>query len=461
MTTGALKPAPALPARPSRGGRAGAGRLINSLPRGGTLPEEDFDRRHRVILGLLWAHIPGLFIFAVARGYDVGHTFLELAIVAAFALVATLTWRREKRRLSATLTSLGLLTCSALLVHFWSGVIEAHFHFFVMIVLLTLYEDWVPFLMAALYVLLHHGIGGAVDPGSVFNHAAAIENPWRWAGIHALFVTGAGAAGVVAWRQQERMRADLVQANDALKRATIELEAHAGDLGRSNRELETFAYVASHDLQEPLRTVGGFAQLLGQRYEGKLDAEADEFIGYISEGATRMQTMINELLLYSRVGRTAVPHDPVDLRELAEHVEASLATQIDESGGTVEIGQLPTVTGDSSELARMLQNLISNGLKFHKPGEPPRVAVDAERVNGEWQIAVADDGIGIPPAQGERIFGMFQRLHGRGEYEGTGLGLALCRKIAEHHGGRIWVESNGEGGARFVVALPSESEAAR
>lgn len=447
MATDALQPPQALPARPARGLRASMDRFRDSLPRGNTLPADEFDRRHRVILGLLWVHVPGLFVFAVARGYGVRHSLLEVVIIAAFAALAKLAWRRGRRRVSATLTSVGLLSCSALLVHFWGGVIEAHFHFFVMIVLLTLYEDWVPFLTAALYVLLHHGIGGVIAPGSVYNHSDAIEHPWRWAGIHALFVTAAGAAGVVAWRQQERMRADLREANDAL--------------GRSNRELETFAYVASHDLQEPLRTVGGFAQLLNQRYEGKLDPEADEFIGYITEGAARMQSMINDLLVYSRVGRSELPHDRVDLRALAERVEGSLATRIEETGGSVTIGVLPTVTGDSSELARLLQNLISNGLKFHGPGAPPRVEVNAERVDGEWQIAVVDHGIGIPPAQAERVFGMFQRLHARGEYEGTGIGLAVCRKIAERHGGRVWVESNGRGGSRFVVALPAEAEEAR
>ena len=180
--------------------------LRQMLPRGRTLPEDVWRRRHRAMLALLYAQAVGLTIFALSRGYGIGHSLLEGGIVAAFAVAAGL--KPKWRRASAVLVSIGLLTCSALLVHLWGGAIEAHFHFFVMIAILVLYEDWLPFLLAAGYVVLHHGLTGALAPNSVYNHAAAQQDPWKWAGIHALFVTGAGVASVVSWRLNEDVRAE-------------------------------------------------------------------------------------------------------------------------------------------------------------------------------------------------------------------------------------------------------------
>ena len=185
-------------------------RVRNALPEGRTLPDRVWQRRHRALLTLLWLHSVALTIFALAQGYGVVHSFQEGAIVAATATAATLAGSRK--RMAATLVSLGLITSSAVLVHIWGGVIEAHFHFFVMIVLLSLYEDWLPFLVAAAYVVLHHGLAGALDPHSVYNHADAVAHPWKWAAIHGLFVTGAGIGAVVAWRLNEEVRAETEQA---------------------------------------------------------------------------------------------------------------------------------------------------------------------------------------------------------------------------------------------------------
>jgi PAS domain S-box-containing protein len=237
------------------------------------------------------------------------------------------------------------------------------------------------------------------------------------------------------------------------RRQAEELERRAADLERSNAELEEFAYIASHDLSEPLRTVSGFVQLLGDRYRGRLDAEADEFIDYAVSGVDRMRRLIEDLLRYSRAGRAETALEPVDLGAVAAAARSALTGAIAESGATVEIDPLPEVFGDARQLEQLLQNLLANALKFHRPGVPPHVAVSAERTGATWTLRVRDDGIGITAGDDERIFGMFKRLHGRDEYEGTGIGLAIARKIAERHGGRIWHEPAPGGGSVFCVDL--------
>jgi light-regulated signal transduction histidine kinase (bacteriophytochrome) len=248
------------------------------------------------------------------------------------------------------------------------------------------------------------------------------------------------------------MRRRIVAELEALRVAQAELQ-------RSNAELEQFAYVASHDLQEPLRKVASFCQLLQQRYGGQLDERADQYIGFAVDGARRMQDLINDLLAFSRVGRVGRPHAPVDCNALLERARADLATAIEESGAEVESGPLPTVEGDASLLRLVFQNLLGNAIKFR--GEAaPRVRVDAERDDGQWRFSVGDNGIGIDPEYAERIFVIFQRLHPRSTYEGTGIGLAMCRKIVEYHGGRMWLDtSDGDSGSRFCFTLPADDPA--
>jgi PAS domain S-box-containing protein len=237
------------------------------------------------------------------------------------------------------------------------------------------------------------------------------------------------------------------------KRAEEELACRAEELTRSNAELQQFAYVASHDLQEPLRMVASFTQLLAQRYQGKLGADADEFIGYAVGGARRMQVLVNDLLEYSRVGTRGKEFSPVDCEKLLETVLVSLQKTLEESDGQVTHDPLPAVLGDETQLGQVLLNLVGNALKFHG-SEPPRVHVSAQEVNGEWRFSVRDNGIGIDPQQAERIFLLFQRLHTRAEYPGTGMGLAIAKKIVERHGGRIWVESAPGKGSTFYFSLP-------
>jgi light-regulated signal transduction histidine kinase (bacteriophytochrome) len=239
---------------------------------------------------------------------------------------------------------------------------------------------------------------------------------------------------------------------DERRRAEHRMAQYADDLVRSNAELEQFAYVASHDLQEPLRMVASFTQLLARRYRGKLDKDADEFIGFAVEGATRMQTLINDLLAYSRVGTRGKPLAPTDCGAVVKMALANLARTVEESGATVAYGSLPSVWADEVQLTQLFQNLIANAIKF-KGIAPPEIHISAAKQDSQWLFAVRDNGIGIPPEQRERIFSVFQRLHHRAEYPGTGIGLAICKKIVERHGGRIWVESQPGHGATFYFSL--------
>jgi PAS domain S-box-containing protein len=235
----------------------------------------------------------------------------------------------------------------------------------------------------------------------------------------------------------------------ALREAQRGLVERARELERSNAELAEFAYVASHDLSEPLRTITSYLQLLRRRYAEALPADADAYVQRGIDSAERLRALIEDLLAYSRVGRNERPPEPVDLEALVAGIAASLTADIDWD-------RLPTVPGDGRQLTQLLQNLISNGVKFVAPGAEPRVHVSAEALDGEWRIAVDDNGIGIEPDQTERIFGMFQRLHSRDAFPGTGIGLAIARKVVEGHGGRIWAEPRPEGGTRMAFTLPRE-----
>jgi PAS domain S-box-containing protein len=241
-------------------------------------------------------------------------------------------------------------------------------------------------------------------------------------------------------------------------RAKEELERTADELRRSNGDLEQFAYIASHDLQEPLRMVASYTQLLERRYAAQLDDTAREFIGYAVDGAKRMQQFITGLLRYSRVATDPRVLDVVNLQEAFDVAIANLRIAIQESGATVEARAMPVVQGDPRQLGQLFQNLIGNALKFRKPGVAPRVDVWAEREGDFWRVSVRDNGIGLDPRFSERVFIIFQRLHTREEYEGTGLGLAICKKIVERHGGRIWVESKEGEGATFFFTLPAAAE---
>ncbi len=239
----------------------------------------------------------------------------------------------------------------------------------------------------------------------------------------------------------------------SLKQAEKELKQKMIDLERSNSDLERFAYVASHDLQEPLRMVASYVKLLDRRYKDKLDQDAQDYIGFAAEGATRMQQMINDLLAYSRVGTKGKPLEPTDLEAVLSRAMRNLDVAIKENDAIVTHASLPTVLADDVQMIQLFQNLIGNALKF-KSDKQPRVHVSAELKGNEWQISVHDNGIGIAPQYFERIFIIFQRLHTRTDYPGSGIGLAICKKIIERHGGRIWVESTPGEGSTFYFTIP-------
>ncbi|HEY1626558.1 MAG TPA: ATP-binding protein [Streptosporangiaceae bacterium] len=254
-----------------------------------------------------------------------------------------------------------------------------------------------------------------------------------------------------------RMRERILRALEEARRANIVLQEHAEELERSNAELEQFAYVASHDLQEPLRKVAGFTQLLQRRYGGQLDARADQYIGFAVDGAQRMQALINDLLQYSRVGRSG--REPALISSDAALTQArnNLAGAMEETGATVQAGHLPLVLGELPLLAAVFQNLLSNSLKFNG-GKPPRIVITVTRDEPFWQFSFSDNGIGIEPEYAERIFVIFQRLHDRSSYPGTGIGLAMTRKIIEYFGGKIWLDPDYPEGTRFLFTLPMPAE---
>ena len=287
-------------------------------------------------------------------------------------------------------------------------------------------------------------------PAAIGGYESSFRVLWPDGSMHDLSARGKAVPGTdqvrtrmtgVIWDVTERKRAE-----ERLARLLTELE-------RSNKELELFAYVASHDLQEPLRMISSYTQLLERRYSARLDDDAREFIGYAVDGATRMQRLINDLLEFSRVSTRGKPLEKTDVAEILGNVRANLSVAIEESGALVTNDFMPVVTADAGQLGQLLQNLVGNGIKFRN-GTRPHVHVRAVETPHDWEISVRDDGIGIEKQYFDRIFVIFQRLHTKGDYPGTGIGLALCKRIVERHGGRIWVESEPNEGSTFSFTIP-------
>jgi signal transduction histidine kinase len=258
----------------------------------------------------------------------------------------------------------------------------------------------------------------------------------------------------------EGMRLRLLGELEFSDRARRLLDEQATDLHRSNAELEQFAYVASHDLQEPLRKVASFCQLLQRRYAGRLDERADQYIAFAVDGANRMQTLINDLLMFSRVGRAHVEYTTVDLEQIFTSVTESLSIILEEAGAQITHDPLPRLVGDATQLGMLVQNLVSNAVKFRDPQRPPRIAVTARQDGDLWRFAVADNGIGIGAEYAERVFVIFQRLHTKEAYPGNGIGLAMCKKIVELHGGEISLDTRYSPGTRFEFSLSATGPSA-
>jgi signal transduction histidine kinase len=257
------------------------------------------------------------------------------------------------------------------------------------------------------------------------------------------------------YRSRIKLIDELQDSLAELKHTREELEQKSQDLVRSNIDLQQFAYTASHDLQAPLRGVEGFVNLFSRRYKGKLDTKADEFIEFIIDGVKRMQGLIKDLLEYSQIGAKEIHWKPMESELAVTQALANLKTAIEESSAIVTYETLPRIIGDSSQMSSLFQNLIGNAIKYRKE-EPPKIHISAERKGDKWLFSVNDNGIGIDLNNSARIFVVFQRLHTREEYEGTGIGLAICKRIVERHKGDIWIESEIGKGSTFYFTIPDQ-----
>ncbi|MFF3957741.1 ATP-binding protein [Streptomyces sp. NPDC001890] len=310
--------------------------------------------------------------------------------------------------------------------------------------------------VVALGLLLHRMVGRPLN-----RLAAASDTVRSGAFGNRIEVGGPSDVRAVAAAVEDMRRRIVGELAESREREQL-LAEQAQELRRSNAELEQFAYVASHDLQEPLRKVASFCRLLEKRAAASLDDRARQYIDYAVDGATRMQVLIDDLLAFSRVGRVHDKWKPVGLDRTLDRALADLALVIEESGATVvRESPLPEVTGDATALSMVWQNLIGNAVKFRRPDVPCRITVECVREGEDWHLCVSDNGIGIAPESAQKVFVIFQRLHGRDEYEGTGIGLALCRKIVEFHGGRIWLDEETSEGTRIRFTLPVAAPPAR
>jgi signal transduction histidine kinase len=292
----------------------------------------------------------------------------------------------------------------------------------------------------------------AVPTTTLYDPAGGVGRWLTWGILGLLVVVMFG--GVVLILRLVETGSRLTGANDSLESANRDLE-------RSNADLEQFAYVASHDLSSPLRSVSSFSRMLSKRHAGRLDPEADRWIGFIEDGVDRLQRIIDDLLRYSRVNQAELHPEPVELDDVAEEVELALARVLEERGAEVTADPLPTVLAERTHVSQVLQNLIVNATTYVAPGVTPKVHLSAEREGAMWRVAVTDNGIGVEPEHVERIFKMFQRLHDQRDHPGSGIGLAISKRIVERNGGRMEVEAHPEGGSTFSFTVPAATPAVR
>lgn len=390
--------------------------------------------------------------------------FILGGIIAALPIFLVLT--RPGSVVTRHVVAIGQMLTSALLIHLTGGRIETHFHVFGSLAFLAFYRDWRVIMTATTIVALDHGLRGIYWPESVYG-VSAIQS-WRflehtaWVVFEDAFLCFSIRDSIGEMKAIANRQAQLEETNKHIERKVIkrtaELAEKIKELARSNADLEQFAYAASHDLQEPLRKITSFTQLLSKRYRSRLDADADRFIQHAVDGASRMAAMIQSLLQYSRVGNGQDLLEQTDIGALLKQVLADLDLRIRESSAIVTHDDpMPIILANPLQMILVLQNLIANALKF-RGKKPPRIHVAAKQTEGEWIFSVQDNGIGIDPKQANQLFTMFKRLHSGSEYPGTGIGLAICKKIVERHGGRIWIKSQPERGATFFFSVPARKE---
>ena len=433
--------------------------LWRHLPRGGALPEDVWRQRHRGILVLLWLHVPAMLIIAIAQDVGASHAAFETGVVVALAALATAS--REHRRLSTIIAVVGLLTCSAELVHLSHGLIEMHFHYFVMVGVVTLYQDWQPFLLAIGYVVLQHGVAGAVSPASVYNHPEAVSQPWKWAAIHGLFILGMSAAGIITWRLNESLLEAATEREEALRASEAELRASNEQLARSDTLKGVFIGTVSHELNTPLTAITGFTQLLAQNWDSLPDEKRLEMLERIDRNGRMLGGLISEVLDFSRLerGHSRLRTEPVDVGRLVTGVIDQLGVVLARHRLSVTVSEDATVDGDTDALVRVVTNLLTNAAKFSPDGTTIHVTVGADDAVGT--VTVDDEGPGIPADERDLIFEPFYRGHSDAVIgqPGTGVGLAVVKNLTEQMGGSVMVDNLDSTGLLLGVTLHAPSRA--
>jgi signal transduction histidine kinase len=382
-------------------------------------------------------------VVVLLRGYTIAHTVLEGGLVALAAIVASSPG--FDRRIRSLAASFGLLSSSAILVHLSGGYIEMHFHFFVMIIVISLYQDWWPFLLAVGYVVFHHGVIGILDPASVYNHPDAVAAPWLWAGIHGAFILAASVASLAAWRLNE----DLI-------RERLQVEQHARVVAEAGvKTREDFMAIAAHELRNPATSIRGHAQLAlkaldAERLdEARLRRPLEMLIGQTD----RLSRLVGQLLDTSQLdaGELKLEQMETDLTPLVREQVENAQQRSTQHHFVVTTPPRISASVDAPRLEQVIVNLLDNAVRYSPDGGTITVTVAADP-NGT-RIEVADEGIGIDPAHAAHIFDRFYQGHSERRYGGMGLGLYICRGIVERHGGTISVSPRPEGGTVFTIQL--------
>ncbi|WP_372894937.1 ATP-binding protein [Stieleria sp.] len=391
------------------------------------------------------------------------------------ALPVLLAWKRPGRVVTRHIIAISQMLTSALLIHLTGGRIETHFHIFGSLAFLACYRDWRVLCTATVVVAADHGLRGWLWPESVYGVIGGaplrlIEHA-GWVVFEDIFLIVTIRQSLADMSRNACNQAQLESTNSRIEaevhRRTEELRESVEETARAsrqlvhankaleeqNKELDQFTYIASHDLQEPVRKLVSFSRLLEQDIDGDLNEDAQRDLQFIVDAAKRMRSLVQALLELSRVGRSAMKHEPVDLEQCVDDALDSLELRIKETGAVITRDEFPTVIGDRTMLTQLYQNLVSNALKFTDEVSPT-IQISVTQNEDHWVLGVRDNGIGMKPEYAERIFQPFQRLHNRGEYEGTGIGLSICKKTVQRHAGEIWVESEPGQGAHFRFSLP-------
>lgn len=394
---------------------------------------------------------------------------------AITALPVGLAWLRPGTSLTRHVVAVSQMLTAALFIHLTGGRIETHFHIFGSLAFLACYRDWRVLVTATIVVATDHGLRGLLWPESVYGVLAGTSLRFLehagWVVFEDIFLIVTIRQSLSDMRHNASNQARLESTNsrielevrrrtEELRRSIAEAEEGSRQLAKANetlenqnKELDQFTYIASHDLQEPVRKLVSFSRLLEQDIDGDLNDDAKRDLDFIIDAAKRMKNLIQALLELSRVGRAAMHQDAVDLNCCVDDALLALALSIEEANAKITRDKLPFVIGDQTMLTQLYQNLISNALKFVSD-KTPEIHLTAKCDEDQWIFAVSDNGIGMKPEYADRIFKPFQRLHNRGEFQGTGIGLSICKKTVQRHAGEIWVQSQVGEGAQFLFSLP-------